>query len=171
MRSRSVRRLVLAAMFLALGLVLPFLTGQIPQFGSMLLPMHLPVLLCGFVCGGPLGLAVGAITPVLRSALFSMPQMFPTAVAMAFELATYGLVTGLLYRRLPKTVPMLFAALLAAMAAGRLVWAAATFLLTGSLTLQAFLTGALLTAWPGIVLQLVLVPALVLALRRARLME
>lgn len=171
MRSHSARRLVLAAMFLALGLVLPFLTGQVPQFGSMLLPMHLPVLLCGFACGGPLGLAVGAITPVLRSALFSMPQMFPTAVAMAFELATYGLVTGLLYRRLPKTVPMLFAALLAAMAAGRLVWAAATFLLTGSLTLQAFLAGALLTAWPGIVLQLVLVPALVLALRRARLME
>ena len=137
MRSHSVRRLVLAAMFLALAWCCPF-DGADPavwQHAAADAPA------CAAVrvrVRRPAGLAVGAITPVLRSALFSMPQMFPTAVAMAFELATYGLVTGLLYRRLPRTVSMLFAALLAAMAAGRLVWAAATFLLTGSLTLQAF---------------------------------
>lgn len=171
MKSFSIKRMVLAAMFLALGLVLPFLTGQIPQFGNMLLPMHLPILLCGFVCGAPWGLLVGAVTPILRSALFGMPPMFPTAVAMAFELAAYGCFTGLLYRRLPKTVPMLYLSLIVAMLIGRVVWAAATFLLTGALTMQAFLAGALLKAWPGIILQLVLVPALVLALKKARLME
>lgn len=170
MRSPGLRNLVLSALFLALGLVLPFLTGQIPQFGSMLLPMHLPVLLCGFACSWPWGLAVGAVTPLLRCLLFTMPPL-PTALAMAFELAAYGCCTGLLYRRLPRTVPMLYAALVAAMAAGRIVWAAATWCITGSLTMQAFLAGAFLNAWPGIAAQLLLVPPLVLALRRAGLMD
>lgn len=101
--AHTIRTLAFAALLLTLGLVLPFLTGQIPQFGSMLLPMHLPVLLCGFVCSWPWGLAVGAVTPLLRSLLFAMPPMFPTALAMAFELAAYGCCTGLLYRRLPRT--------------------------------------------------------------------
>ena len=87
---------------LALALVLPFLTGQIPEIGSMLCPMHLPALLCGFMCGWPWGLAVGLISPLLRSVIFGMPPMFPTAVSMAFEMAAYGAVSGLLYRLLPK---------------------------------------------------------------------
>ena len=99
-----------------------------------------------------------------------MPPL-PTALAMAFELAAYGCCTGLLYRRLPRTVPMLYAALVAAMAAGRIVWAAATWCITGSLTMQAFLAGAFLNAWPGIAAQLLLVPPLALALRRAGLMD
>ena len=92
-KSSHVRRLTYAALFLALALVLPFLTGQIPRIGSMLCPMHFPALLCGFVCGWPYGLAVGLIAPVLRSALFGMPPMYPTAVAMALELAAYGAVS------------------------------------------------------------------------------
>lgn len=90
--SRSTRDLVLAAFFLALGLLMPFLTAQIPSLGARLLPMHIPVLICGFVLGGPMGLIVGFITPLLRSLLIGMPPMFPTAVAMAFELAAYGLL-------------------------------------------------------------------------------
>src|SRR5690625_4487680 len=89
-------QMVLAAMFLALALVLPFLTGQIPQIGSALGPMHIPVLLSGFFCGPWYGLIVGFIAPLLRFMLFGMPPIMPTGVAMAFELATYGLVTGLL---------------------------------------------------------------------------
>ena len=98
MKPNNTKKLVYSALFLALALVLPFLTGQIQTFGQMLAPMHLPVLLCGFVCGPVWGLAVGAVAPLLRSLLFSMPPMFPTAVAMAFELAAYGLFTGLFYR-------------------------------------------------------------------------
>ena len=99
------------------------LTGQIPQIGSMLLPMHIPVLLCGLVCGWQYGAVVGFVAPLLRSVLFGMPPMYPVAIAMAFELLTYGLVIGLVYRRLAKKgLAGVYAALLTAMAAGRLVW-------------------------------------------------
>ena len=92
----STRKLTLSALFLALGLVLPLITGQIPQIGKMLLPMHIPVLLCGMVCGWPYGLAVGAVMPLLRGLLFGMPVLYPTGIGMAFELAAYGAVIGLL---------------------------------------------------------------------------
>ena len=83
MKKNQILRLALSALFLAIGFVLPFLTGQIQQVGNMLLPMHLPVLVCGFVCGWPWGLAVGFVLPLLRSLFFGMPPMVPTALAMA----------------------------------------------------------------------------------------
>ncbi|MGI6362987.1 MAG: ECF transporter S component [Bacillota bacterium] len=102
MKNSTTKKIVLAGLFLALGLLLPSLTGQIPSIGKRLLPMHIPVLLAGFALGGPYGLIVGLITPVLRSALFGMPPLFPNAAAMSFELAAYGLLAGLLYKVLPK---------------------------------------------------------------------
>lgn len=98
--SVQIRKLTYSALYLAIALVLPFLTGQIPEIGSMLCPMHIPALLCGFVCGWPWGLAVGFVSPLLRSLLFGMPTAY-TAVAMAFELAAYGAVSGILYRIFP----------------------------------------------------------------------
>lgn len=168
-----VRDLALSAMFLALGLVLPFLTGQIPQIGNMLLPMHLPVLLCGLICGWQYGGAVGLVCPLLRCALFQAPPM-PLAIAMAFELAAYGLVVGLLYGRSKwKCVVALYRSLLIAMVAGRVVWAAVRVALAGMGRLpfgwEAFLSGALLTAIPGIILQLVLIPTIMVALDKAKL--
>ena len=77
------KKLVLSALFLAIALVLPFLTGQIPEIGSMLCPMHIPVLLCGFFCGWQYGLAVGFVAPLLRSFLFGVPYLYPMAVSMA----------------------------------------------------------------------------------------
>ena len=94
MQKIRTRNLVLAALFLALALLLPFLTGQIPQIGKMISPMHIPAFLCGFVCGWPYALAVGFIAPLLRNLLFHMPPLFPTGVSMAFELATYGVVAA-----------------------------------------------------------------------------
>ena len=165
-----VHTLVLSAMFLALGLVLPFFTGQIPQVGGMLLPMHLPVFLCGLICGWQYGLAVGFVTPLLRLALFSMPPLL-TAVAMAFELAAYGGVAGFLYSRSRwQCVIALYRSLIIAMVAGRLVWAAVRVVMTGvagePFTWQIFLAGALLNAIPGIILQLVFIPAVMVALDR-----
>ena len=122
-KTSATRGIVLAALFLALAFVLPMITGHVPQVGNMLCPMHFPILLCGFVLGGPWGLAVGFVAPLLRSVLFGMPPMFPVAISMAFELATYGFVSGVVYRRVQHTLPMMFATLLSAMVAGRLVWA------------------------------------------------
>ena len=172
----NVKKMVLAALMLALCMVLPFLTGQIPQIGSALLPMHFPVLLCGFVCGGPWGAAVGFVAPLLRYLLFGMPPIYPTGLAMAFELATYGLVSGLVYARAKKhTLPMIYAALVAAMVAGRLVWGVVRFLMAGlagtAFTLDAFLAAVVLGSIPGIILLLILIPLLVVALQRAKVIE
>ena len=172
MKNQNTKRLAYAALFLALCLVLPMLTGQIPQIGSMLLPMHIPVLLCGLVCGWQYGAVVGFVAPLLRSVRFGMPPMYPVAIAMAFELLTYGLVIGLVYRRLAqKGVAGVYAALVTAMVAGRLVWGVAEVVLLGlggkTFTAQAFLAGALLNAVPGIIVQLVLIPAVMAALQKA----
>lgn len=172
---KNVRNLTMSALFLALGLVMPIFTGQIPQIGSMLLPMHVPVFLCGLICGGPWGALVGLILPLLRSVLFGMPPMFPIAVSMAFELAAYGLVSGLVWRKVKHTLPMMYAALVTAMVAGRLVWGAVRFVLAGltgsSFPFSAFLSGALLTAVPGILAQLVLIPLILTALQKAGFMD
>lgn len=168
MNNKHVKNLVLAALFLALAYVLPFFTGNIPQIGSMLLPMHIPVLLCGFVCGAPWGALVGLIAPVMRSVLTGgFPPMFPTAFAMAFELAAYGFVSGFLGRRLPGTLRSIYAALISAMLCGRVAWGTVMALITlkgSGFTFAAFIAGAFTNAIPGIILQLVAVPGIVLAL-------
>lgn len=167
------RDLVLAALFLALGLMLPFLTAQIPEIGSMLLPMHIPVLLCGFVLGWKWGLAVGFITPLFRTLLFSMPPLL-TALPMAFELAAYGILTGLLYHLFRRKPVSVYLALILAMLGGRLVWGAARFVMFffgTEFSLPLFIAGAFTNALPGMILQLVLIPPLVLALRRLKVMD
>ena len=113
--TRTLYKWITSGVCLALCMVLPFLTGQIPQIGKALSPMHIPVLICGLVCGWPYGLVVGLIAPILRSLTFGMPPLFPTASAMAFELAAYGVFSGLLWKCLPKKVWALYAALIGAM--------------------------------------------------------
>ena len=172
----KVKNLTLAAMFVALGVVLPFITGQLKQIGNMLLPMHIPVFLCGLICGWRWGGAVGFILPLLRSCLYGMPHLYPNAVAMAFELATYGLVAGFLYSHSRwQCVIALYRSLLAAMLAGRLVWGVVEVILLGlggsAFTWSAFIAGAFLNAIPGIILQLILITALMVALHRAGLVE
>ena len=174
MNSLKVRKITYAALYLTLALLLPLVTGQIPEIGAMLCPMHIPALLCGFMCGWQWGLAVGFVAPLLRSVLFGMPVMFPTAIAMAFELAVYGGMAGLLYSRLPRKKWMIYAALLISMIAGRVVWGAVQALLAGlsgnSFTWTLFLTGAVINAIPGIIMQLALIPVLVVTMDKAGLM-
>lgn len=164
-----IRKIVLAGLMMALGIVLPFVTGQIPQIGSMLLPMHIPVLLCGFICGWKYGLVVGAVVPLLRSMMFGMPPMM-TAIAMAFELAVYGCVTGFLYKKLPGKKVKLYISLISAMILGRIVWGMVSLVIYGVtnavFTWQIFIGGALLNAIPGIILQLIVVPILVMAIEK-----
>lgn len=166
-------KLTYSALCLALALVLPLLTGQIPQIGQMLSPMHIPVLLCGFLCGWPWGLAVGFAAPLLRSAIFGMPAFYPMACSMAFELAAYGFLSGLLYKRFPKKAGYIYVTLLISMVGGRVVWGIARYIFAGiqgsSFTFSAFIAGAVTNAIPGIVLHIVLVPLIVLGLKQAKL--
>ena len=168
-----IRKLVYAALYLAIALVLPFVTGQIPEIGAMLCPMHIPALLCGFMCGWPWGLAVGFIAPVLRGVLFGMPVLFPTGVAMAFELAVYGGTAGILYSCLPRKKWLTYVILLISMIAGRIVWGLAHAVIAGvtgsEFTTALFIAGAVTNAVPGIVLHIVLIPVLVIAMDRAGL--
>ena len=151
------RRLAYAAVCLALCMVLPFLTGQLPQVG--------------FLCGPWWAMAVGAVAPLLRFALFGMPPLFPTGAAMCFELAAYGLVSGLLYARLPKRTRNIYLSLITAMLLGRVVWGGAMVVLLGMsgsvFTWAAFVSGAFAGAVPGIVLHILLIPVIVVALRKA----
>lgn len=171
---KNLKNSVLAAMFLAIGLVLPFLTGQIQRIGNMLLPMHIPVLLCSFICGWKCGLAVGFILPLLRSVMFGMPPMYPKAVAMAFELAAYGFMAGYIYyRSKSKDWKALYSALIIAMVFGRLVWGAVQTILLGmeKFTFYVFISGAILDAVPGIIIQLVLIPAVITVVKRRGLLH
>lgn len=160
--------MILAALFLALAYVMPFLTGQIPEIGSMLCPMHLPVLLCGFLCGWPWGLVVGFVAPLFRSFALGMPPLFPKAICMAFEIAAYGAVAGWLHQILPRKKACIYVSLLTAMIVGRLVWGTAMFvcmgLSGGSFTFAAFIAGAFTNAIPGILVQIVLIPLVVMLL-------
>lgn len=174
-KNENVRNVVNAALCLALCMVLPFLTGQIPQIGSALSPMHIPALLCGFICGWPYGLIVGFAAPLLRFMLFGMPPLFPTGTAMAFELAAYGAAAGILYKKLPRTIPCIYISLIGAMLAGRIVWGAVMTVIAGvsqvQFSFQAFLTGAFLNAVPGIICHLILIPIIIVALQKAHFID
>lgn len=172
---RNLLKMTLSALFLALAYVMPFLTGQIPEIGAMLCPLHIPVLLCGFICGPVWGFAVGAVAPVLRSLILGMPPFFPTAVCMAFELAAYGAVAGVMHKVLPRKKPYIYISLLVAMVVGRVVWGVAMFVCLatngGAFTFAAFLTGAFVNAVPGIVIQIVLIPLLVMVLDNPKILS
>ncbi len=175
MREKNTYKLVAAAILMAIGILLPFVTMEIPSIGNMLLPMHIPVIICGYICGGPYGLIVGLILPLLRSVLFGMPPMMPVAVGMSFELATYGLVSGVLYQKLSSKKYAIYISLIGAMLAGRLVWGVVSFglysFLGNAFTWEIFMMQAVVNAIPGIVLQLVFIPFLIISLKYAGVMR
>lgn len=170
---KNVKKLAVTAMLFAVGIVLPFMIGQIPAIGKMLLPMHIPVLLCGFIVGWQYGAVIGFLLPIVRGILFGMPPLYPNAIAMAFEMVTYGFVSGFLYSHAKwQCTKMLYVSLIAAMLAGRVVWAFAEVVLLGiggnMFTWNMFVAGAFLNAIPGIIVQLVLIPLIMVALKRAK---
>ncbi len=167
-------KLVMAALFLALSIVLPTVISMgSPQLGQTFLPMHLPVMLCGIVCGTPYGIVIGLVAPLLKSIITGLP-VITTAISMAFELATYGGMCGMLYKVFPKKIGYIYPNLLISMIVGRIVNASVQYLiLTASdsdFVLKSFITLTTINALPGIVIQLAVIPLVVLALRKTRLM-
>lgn len=180
MKNKEVFNIAFSGVLVAIGLVLPFLTGQIPEIGSMLLPMHLPVLICGFICGWKYGLIVGFTVPILRSFIFGMPYFYPAALAMGFELATYGLLCGIIFKLLnDKKINFavsVYITLVVAMIGGRIVWGAVRFVMgvidaSNVFSFKMFISGAFITAWPGIVIQLILIPIILIGLKSARVLD
>lgn len=174
MLRKNLLGLVLSAMFLCIALLLPFLTGQIPQIGKMLLPMHIPVILCGMICGWQYGLSVGFIAPIIRGILFANPVLYPTGVIMAFELGAYGFFAGFVFCLFKKeNIGKIYITLLVSMLAGRIVKCIVQFFVLGftdeGFIFAAYLAGAFTNAIPGIVLQLILIPLIMLLLRKLNL--
>lgn len=166
-----IKKLVLAAVCGALCVVVPMAFHSIPNAGQMFLPMHIPVLLCGMLCGWPYGLACGLIGPALSSLITGMP--LPAVLpGMLVECAVYGCVSGVLlhFIRTGNRCADLYLSLVPAMLLGRVVSGIVKkLILTPGLSLNAWVTASFVTALPGIAIQLLLVPALLLGLERAKL--
>lgn len=163
-------------MFFAIGLVLPFFTGQIKEIGSMLLPMHLPVMLCGLICSWRYGMLLGASLPIARSLIFGMPVFYPHALSMAVECAVYGLVIGLVFDLLKrKNIISVYISLISAMIVGRIVKGVFTALLLGftgkAYTFAAFISANILNSIPGIILQIILIPSIMLVLYKTKVVK
>lgn len=173
MKNENIKKLVLGGLFLAVGMLLPLLTGQIKEIGDSLLPMHLAVMLCGLVCGWKYGFLVGLILPFLRSVTFGMPPLYPQAVWMSLELATYGLVIAVMYNVFKrKNIGYLYLSLIISMICGRIVWGITKAVLLGvankPFPFSAFIAGGFIDAIPGIILQLILIPAVITILERTK---
>ena len=183
LRKNKTLMITTTAMLIAFGILIPQIFHAIPNGGSIFLPMHIPVLLCGMICGGLMGLISGIITPIISSLMFGMPP-FPTAcVPMIFELATYGLLAGIfteVFGQIQATKKFSYTiALIAAMLCGRIVSIIVKIILLSLImhkgTFQAVFTAALtasfVTAWIGILIQIFLIPSIMFALEKAGVMR
>jgi predicted membrane protein len=162
------RKITLSALFLSLAIVLPFLTGQIPEIGKALTPMHFPIIIGSYFIGPVYALIIGFISPLLRMVAVGMPP-FPISLIMAFELATYGVVTGLMYNTLMKvklnSIVSVYISLLIAAIMGRIVFAIVSVVfLENASFIPVFLT-TFASSIIGIILQVIFIPILVIRLK------
>ncbi len=175
-KKNELNNVVLSAMLLGIGFVLPMFTSQIKEIGDTLLPMHIPVMLCGLICGKKYGFFVGMILPLFRSVVFGMPPIYPNAIWMAIELATYGFVIGFLYYRMNlKNIKGVYISLISAMLLGRIAWGVSKAILLGvggkAFTISMFIAGGFIDAIPGIILQLILIPSIMAILNKRRILK
>lgn len=172
MKRMNTQRLIFTAICIALGLLLPKINMiiPIPNLGKIIAPMHIAVLLSGFLCGIPYATVCGMILPLLGFAINGMPQIYPTGISMVFELGAYGAITAFLYSY---TKGKIYLSLIGGMIGGRIVMGIAHAIIFGlagtPYGISAFISAAFVTAIPGIVIHLIVVPAIVFALRKARL--
>jgi niacin transporter len=172
----SVKKMVLTALFIAIGIILPLAFHSLPYGlgGRAILPMHIPVLLAGLICGAPFGLIAGIATPLLSHLITGMPPSVFLG-AMTVELAAYGAAAGLLMRFVPVKhfYAKTYISLIGAMLIGRVIYGAVNGLIfsAGEYSTQMWITAMFVTALPGIVIQIIAIPSIVVALQRERLIE
>lgn len=169
MQNTKIKKLVGSALCMAFCIILPFFTAG-TSLGSVLLPMHFPVFICAYLFGIWYGMAVGFISPLLRSIMFGMPVMFPSAIAMSIELCTYALIVGVFDKIFPKKKIFVYLSLIIAMIAGRLIWGSVMGVLASFTSIefgfQIFIVATLLKAFPGMILQIVLIPLIIIRIRQ-----
>lgn len=167
--NKEVKKIVLAGLFLSIGIILPPLVGGL---GPVVSPIHFPVILCGLLLGWKYGLIVGLITPPLVSAMWGgQLPMFPIALIMSFECAAYGFLSGFIYKKIQlfkNQLKNLYFALIVSMIMGRIVYLLVIgflFLIGVSVQSFTFYIGALfVTSLPGIILQILVIPPIVLVI-------
>lgn len=172
MKNKSVKELVLSSLFIAIGLLLPMIFHAFGM-GSTFLPMHIPVLIAGFAVSVPFAITVGVLTPLLSALLTGMPPLFPVLPFMIFELAAYGAVASLLYRKFKLNV---YVSLLTSMILGRIISGIVVWLLVTLFAAKlpgpvVFVAGSITGSIPGIIIQIIFIPALVLILDRNKLLR
>lgn len=174
MKNNQVKNLIIAGMCVAIGIILPMAMHSIPNAGRVFLPMHIPILICGLACGWQYGLLCGILTPFLSSVMTGMPPM-AMLPGMLCELAVYGAVTGIIIKkvRTKSQYANLYIALITAMISGRIVMGVLNALLfqAGNYAFNMWIAGAFVTAIPGIVIQILLIPTIVYGLQKAKLIN
>ena len=164
------RQITLAALFLALALILPFVTVQIPSIGQLLTPMHFPIIIAAIFLGPIYGFGLGLAAPVLRTLLFGMPPL-PMALSMSVELAVYGLVMGLMMNVVKESkmsyILKVLCSLIVAMVLGRIAFAIAAMVFLGFNDFIATFIGTFTGSFVGIILQLILIPLIAVRIKKS----
>lgn len=178
MKNKTIKKMCIGVALIAIGYVLPFITGGIKEIGNMLCPMHLPTLVSGIILGPLFGGLIGFIIPLLRSFTLGMPVLFPQGLTMAFELFAYGFFSGIfvkIFKNKFNFMTTIYISLILSMILGRVIWGIANIFFvafdSSAFTFKMFISGAFLYAWPGIIIQLVLIPPLIYALKKTNLLE
>lgn len=169
------KKIVLSGLLTALGVLIPIVFHMFHLGGQIFLPMHIPVILAGFLVGPVMAALVGILTPLLSSLLTGMPPLFPMAVIMIFELGTYGFTAAVVYKKAKNIFVALIASLAAGRAAAGLTVAVLLYIFEVSsikvLNPIVYIQGSITTGIPGIIIQLILIPAIVILLRKSKVME
>lgn len=173
MKQNQTKQLVLSGVFIAIGIVLPMVFHMFQGGGTAFLPMHIPVLLAGFFLSVPYALAVGVLTPILSSVFTGMPPIFPVLPFMICELATYGVMASILSRKykLNVYISLIGSMVVGRIAAGAAVWVLASFFAAKLPSPTIFIAGAVTKGIPGIVIQLVIIPVIIIALKKSNKLD
>ncbi len=163
---RKTRDIILGSLFLALAIIMPYIFHATGISGQIFLPMHIPIIIGGFFLSPMTALMVGALSPLINSLVLGMPVFYPIGLIMTFELMVYGLSIALLRKKLDTYYSLLISMILGRITAGLVVFALQN-LLNLKLNYMVYVKGAVITGLPGILIQLLLIPIIVKALKRS----
>lgn len=176
--SGEVKKISLAGLFVAIGIILPVVLGSVaPEVGSVISPMHIPVLLCGYICGKKYGAVVGVSLPFIKIMVYGVPPLH-VVIPMAIELAGYGFFAGYFNEKMGDSIKGIYKSLTCSMVIGRILYGVAKYIVYsyglfgfagGKYTLLMFLmSGAVLGGIPAIISHLIVIPCILQAVKKRK---